>query len=169
MVDSFICVTWLIHTCDMTHSYVWHDSFICVTWLIHTCDMTHSYVWHDSFICVTWLIHMCGRTHSYVWHDWFICVAGLIHMCDMTHSYVRHDSSILFWAIIAPPTAPDPVVRCWGKKKDNLGEPCDNSVTGLIRCRVHSYLWNDWLLHIYGMVCWYVWHESSILFLAIAA
>ena len=24
--------------CDMTHSYVWRDSFICVTWLIHTCD-----------------------------------------------------------------------------------------------------------------------------------
>jgi len=62
-------VTWLIHMCDMTHSYVWHDSFICVTWLIHMCDKTHSYVWHDSFICVTWLIHMCDMTHSYVWHD----------------------------------------------------------------------------------------------------
>jgi len=35
----------MIHTSDMTHSYVWHDSFICVTWLIHTCDMTHSHVW----------------------------------------------------------------------------------------------------------------------------
>ena len=32
----------------MTHSYVWHDSFICVTWLIHMCDMTHSYVCHES-------------------------------------------------------------------------------------------------------------------------
>jgi len=33
--------------CDMFASYthVWHDSFICVTWLIHMCDMTHSYVW----------------------------------------------------------------------------------------------------------------------------
>jgi len=30
------------------HSYVWHDSFICVTWLIHMCDMTHSYV---HFLC----------------------------------------------------------------------------------------------------------------------
>jgi len=39
---SFICVIWLIHMCDMTHSYVRHDAFICVTWLIHTCDMTHS-------------------------------------------------------------------------------------------------------------------------------
>jgi len=40
---------------------VWHDSFICVTWLIHMCDMTPSYVWHDSFICVTWLLHI---THT---------------------------------------------------------------------------------------------------------
>jgi len=49
-----IC-SWLIHTCDMTHSYVCHDSFICVTWLIHVCDMTRSsvpfvtrYVCHSS-------------------------------------------------------------------------------------------------------------------------
>ena len=68
-------VTWLIHICDMTHSYVWHDSFICVTW----------YVWHNSFISVTWLIHMCDTTHSYVWHDSFTCAACLIQMCDMTH------------------------------------------------------------------------------------
>jgi len=60
-VGSFMCVTWLTHMCDMTHSYVWHDSFICVTWLIHMCDKTHS-----------WPIHMRGVTHSYVWHDLFI-------------------------------------------------------------------------------------------------
>jgi len=30
---------------------MWHDSFICVTWLIHMCDMTHSYVW-----CCVWLM-----------------------------------------------------------------------------------------------------------------
>jgi len=49
--DSFMCVTWLIHMCDMTPSSdddtnarvcMWHDSFICVTWLIDMCDMTHS-------------------------------------------------------------------------------------------------------------------------------
>jgi len=67
--DSLICVTWLTHMCDMTHSYVWHDSLICVTWLPHMCDMTQSYVRHDSLICVTWLTHMCDLTHSYVWHD----------------------------------------------------------------------------------------------------
>jgi len=30
-----------------------HDSVIRVTWLMHTCDMTHLFVWHASFICVT--------------------------------------------------------------------------------------------------------------------
>ena len=39
-----------------SHSHVRHDSFTCVTWLIHMCDMTHSHVWHDSFTCVTWLM-----------------------------------------------------------------------------------------------------------------
>jgi len=49
-----------------TWLYMWHDSLICVTWLTHMCDMTHSYVWHDSLICVTWLTHMCDMTHPYV-------------------------------------------------------------------------------------------------------
>jgi len=29
-----------------------------LTWLIHMCDVTYSYIWRDSFICVTWLIHL---------------------------------------------------------------------------------------------------------------
>ena len=84
----------LVHTCGMTHSYVWHDSSTCGTWLIHVCDMTQSYVGHDSSICVTWLVHVWDMTHSYVWHDLFICGTWLIHICDMTRSYVGHDSFI---------------------------------------------------------------------------
>ena len=112
--DSFICVTWLIHVCDMTHSYVWHDSSM-TTFSKISLDMTHSRVWHDSFICVTWLIHddlfadllrhdsfmcvtqfvhMCNMTHLYVWHDSSKRVTWLIHMWDMTHSYVWRDSSM---------------------------------------------------------------------------
>jgi len=82
--DSFICATWLIHMCNMTHSYVRqthscvrHDSFICAIPMM-TPMMTHSYVRHDSFICVR--------------HDSFICAIWLIHMCDMTYSPVWHDS-----------------------------------------------------------------------------
>jgi len=83
-IMSFICVTWLIHMCDMTHSYVWH---VIHDNVIH--DMTHSYVWHDSFICVTWLIHMCDMTHSYVWH---VIHGNVIH--DMTHCHEWHVTHI---------------------------------------------------------------------------
>jgi len=54
-----LCVIWLIHVCDMTHSHVRRDSFIrliytCGTWishvtLIYTCDMT------DEFSAVVFL------------------------------------------------------------------------------------------------------------------
>ena len=61
----FLRVPWPIHTCDVTHSYVWH---VC------------SYVWHDSF-------RGSGMMRSCVWHASFISVTGLIHMCDVPHSY----------------------------------------------------------------------------------
>jgi len=83
-------MTWLMHVCDMTSSYVWHDAFTCVTrlslkcvaWLVHVrqdsfiSNMSRSDVtWHDSFICdMTRLIHTWhDTTHLYVtWHDSFI-------------------------------------------------------------------------------------------------
>jgi len=53
----------IIYICNVI-IYIWCDYLIklsiCVTWLIHTCDVTHSYVWHDSFIRVSWLIHTCA-------------------------------------------------------------------------------------------------------------
>jgi len=67
-------------------SYVWCDSFICVTWLIYMCDMTHSYVWHDSFICVTWLIRTCEITHSYC----RLCT----HLCVHYVSFVSDSASV---------------------------------------------------------------------------
>ena len=69
--DLFVCVIWLMCTCDMTHPCVWHDSSICVTWLIHMCDMTHPYVWHDSSICVTWLRCCITREYAVLY---FMCV-----------------------------------------------------------------------------------------------
>jgi len=47
--DSFICVTWLVHMCDVTRSHVRWDSFIHGTSLIHMWDVIHSYVECDSF------------------------------------------------------------------------------------------------------------------------
>ena len=60
----------LIHVCDMTHSYVWHNAFMCVTWLVRVRDMTHFEmncwnVWHNIIVCAMWHIHMHDSFH--VW------------------------------------------------------------------------------------------------------
>jgi len=99
--DSFIPVSWIIHTCDMTQSIhatwlIWclrHDSFIRVSQLIHACAMTQS-------IRVTWLFHTYDMTHLYMWHESFYMFDMTdshfkkwpIHMFDMTHLYLWHDS-----------------------------------------------------------------------------
>jgi len=96
-----MCATWLIHMCDMTHSYgyslryvgwlvhVWDmDSFICVTWLIYVCGMTHSYARDKTS---RGFVHfLCGITHSCMWYYCFMCVTWLIHAYEMTYSFVRH-------------------------------------------------------------------------------
>jgi len=112
--------------CVMTHSFMFRDSFICATWLIHTCVMalhlcakSHSCVWHISVIyravgraCksvypgkIRWLcamthssmfIHLCAKemrylcllcvmTHSSMFRDSFICVPWFIRLCSFIH------------------------------------------------------------------------------------
>jgi len=59
VLDPILCVTWLIHMCDMIHWYICYYSFIRVPRVRHTIAMAtawHSYLWHDSIICVPWLI-----------------------------------------------------------------------------------------------------------------
>ena len=153
--DSFICVTWLIHMCDITSPYVWHDSFRRVTSPIHMCDMTHSYVWHDSFICVTWLSHTSDMTSPYTWHNSITCVTWLMHMCDMTHSYVGHDSfTCVTWLIRMCDMTPIYVwydARPWhlgtinGVHVTHMNGSCHNSMTRLIHQwhMAHSYMRHD--------------------------
>ena len=50
-------VTWLIHISmvktlrDTTHLHSWHDSFVCVTWHIHMCYMTHPSALPPMLVC----------------------------------------------------------------------------------------------------------------------
>jgi len=95
----------LVYSCDMTHDYLQyaeHDSLICVTWLNHTCAMTHWYVsvtWGaDSFIIwrLIWpidMIDMCYMTHSYVWLSLLICMTWCANSficvtCLMIHTHM---------------------------------------------------------------------------------
>ena len=67
--DAFVRVTYFVLACDSFIRVTWLGH-VCVAWLIHTCDMTPSYVWHDSFICVTRLGHTLSRvwmSHVYIY------------------------------------------------------------------------------------------------------
>jgi len=69
--------------CDMTHPYALNDASICVTWLIHTCDMTHSYVWH--------VIHTCDMNHLQQWYPPQLRTrACQTHTNESHHIWVRH-------------------------------------------------------------------------------
>jgi len=83
---SCIYLTRLIHTCDMTHSFVYRTH---LSWLMNMFDMTHSHcatwVWHNSFMSVTWVWHNSFMSVTWVWHNSFMSVTRLlIHECDVT-------------------------------------------------------------------------------------
>jgi len=71
-----VCIIWCAELRSLAlglvpaSNFVGCDSFICVTWPIQMCDMTHSYG-VATVSSVTWLIHM-GWLRSVVWHDSFI-------------------------------------------------------------------------------------------------
>jgi len=88
--DSYVCVTWLIQMCDVTHTYVWHASYKCVTWLIHMCDMP--YVPDDAavgpFWRAAWWRQAALRETTHMSYDPYVCVTSRIHMYNMTHTYI---------------------------------------------------------------------------------
>jgi len=99
-VSEFIRVLQWLAVCCSVH--VSNDAFICMTWLIHTCDTIHAYVCHDESItshnspeCVIWLIHVCAMTHLNVWHracseSWLTWMSDIGH--DSPKGVVSHDS-----------------------------------------------------------------------------
>jgi len=95
---TVLCVTWLTHVRNMTHSKKCH--------MHHVRDVTHSHVRHDSFKRATCRLHVCHDTYTpricgkqwCVWRDPSMCATWLTlkchvpHMCDATHWHVRYDS-----------------------------------------------------------------------------
>ena len=96
--DIFIRVTWCMHMCDMTYSYIGHVLIhilmhipiyilvyllihILIYILIHICDIT----WRIPLIPWTFI---CDMLHSHFRHDSFTCTTWLIHMCDMTQWFL---------------------------------------------------------------------------------
>jgi len=105
--ESFVCVTWPLCMCAMTHLHVWlprgvwgrswmahvhvrQGSFIRVTWRLRMRDMNLFFSFIRvtcSIMCVTWpILYMC--------HDSFevICLE-YVFMRDVTYSYMWHARS----------------------------------------------------------------------------
>jgi len=82
------CLAGGIQGCHLLHpAYVWLYSFICVTWLIHMCDMTHSYVRHDSFACAT---QSYMRHDFFIYTTWHVHMYIHIHMCCAVSTAQMH-------------------------------------------------------------------------------
>jgi len=182
---------------------VWHDSFISVTWLIHVCSMTHSYVWHDSFMCVAWPMHisvctnprgplifnvcLCVFICMYVCvcvlvckqdpHSLLIfsggasrtsagprtegtCATWLIDMCDMTHWYVWNMTHWYAW---------HDSFMSGGASRISAGPRAE----GTRATWLHSCVWLDWftcegarcltwLINVCDMIHWYAWHDTFL-------
>jgi len=117
----YVCLTWpihiwdMIHSCDVTHSYVWHDLFPGVTRLIYMGVMMNLYVWHNSYNAVSlknsaegrciasFSVLQCVAVFCRVYQCVLQCVAVCI--CDLTHTMQVHLGTVRKVA------APDRCVR----------------------------------------------------------
>ena len=52
----------------MSHACVWHDSCMCVTWLMHVCDMTHACISRFDMSHAALIMSQCDIIHSCVFH-----------------------------------------------------------------------------------------------------
>jgi len=93
--DCFTCAT--CATCNRTHPYTRHNFFVCVTWGIYICDMTHSHAFRN--IGVDESCRTCEAVMSHIWmrrrtYEWVWVFSGATkNMCDITHLY-KCDSQI---------------------------------------------------------------------------
>jgi len=183
-VRVVICVTWLIHTCDVClymcdvpHSYVWciclsyiHTTTYYTTYTLHTWmrHVKHIYLRRDSFIfvciCVTCLIHMCGVYvfHTYILqhvtrHAHYTHEWGTSHICirGMTHLYV--------WMYVWRASFICVVYMSFIHTYCNM---LHDIYTTHMNEAHHTYIFETWLVHMCLYMCdmphSYVWRASFI-------
>ena len=129
--DAFMCVTWLIYTCDMTHSYVWRD--MCD---IRTCSYVwHSYVWHYSCMFVTWLT-VAVPSHGLPRLSLIYCSSATLHnvMFENASNEIDSETAVLSLRESCR-TYEWGVSHVWMSHSTHVNEAC------------HTYTWG--MSHIY--------------------
>ena len=155
------CSVMQFHMYDMTPPYVWHDAFICVTWLLHMCDMTrvrcriqsdtlhtvkkkqkqhkHNYCNNEPWqpcvaaccsvkqcVAVRCSALQCSLQCSL--HCSLQCVTWLLHMCDMTHAtwHLAHGrtEAAAAWEWNQEPWQPCVAVCCSGSALQCVAMHC---------------------------------------------
>jgi len=72
-------VTWLSHRHASRDALI-SDTFLPhVTWLVHMCDVTHWYVWHDSFMRTS--VFKCVYVRTYVYMRMYTCKFVCTSVC----------------------------------------------------------------------------------------
>ena len=145
--NFILCVMWLIHVRDMTHSYMWNDSLICViSYSVFFLCCVPSRAWHDTFICghnsIMWtkrLIHTCKTTHLSLQYDLKVCCSHcfLLLCVRLLFNKYSHTSTLLFHLCDI-----------------TLAHTCMSGLMTLHMCdRTHSHVWHDsftsvaWLIY----------------------
>jgi len=162
--------------CDTTppciarnYSYVCHVSFICLSWLIRTCAMTHSCVGHDPSIYVLWLIHVCAMTQPHVWGPYGKDMRYEPSTCsletwwiNMMNSLVSHDCCLN--NILYGPTT-------WWRIDRLLSHTysvstCDLELRDMMNSLVSHYSWPTDIPYQVTtcsfMIWWIVWSLTTI-------
>ena len=144
--DPFIPVTWLIYTCAVTYLHEWHGSHDAST--CHMCHVRNvDESWNTRGMTHSW--H--GTDHWYVWHDsWMcVCVTHLVDTCDMTHSCVWHDSFMCVTWLVHMCT----MTRLQANKMQRHVGSCI--------CVTQQGVTHT-LIHMFAVICLYLWHDSFI-------
>jgi len=89
MTHSY-CVTRPIHIRVAT--FITHDTFILLTWLTYTCDMTHPYVRKE------W--DFLSPSYSMNWHSCFVCVCVCVCVCTYSTYHKKQLQSWMLRSLV---------------------------------------------------------------------